>query len=33
MSEIREKTQFANRTELAVRARESGLVISDYKPM
>ncbi len=28
---IREKTQFANRTELAVRARESGLVISDYK--
>ena len=30
---IREKTQFANRTELAVRARESGLVISDYKPM
>jgi two-component system vancomycin resistance associated response regulator VraR len=30
---IREKTQFANRTELAVRARESGLVISDYRPM
>ena len=30
---IREKTQFANRTELAVRARESGLVISDYKPV
>ena len=30
---IREKTQFANRTELAVRARESGLVISDHKPM
>ena len=30
---IREKTQFANRTELAVRARESGLVIGDYKPM
>ena len=29
---IREKTQFANRTELAVRARESGLVIGDYKP-
>ncbi len=28
---IREKTQFANRTELAVRARESGLVIADYK--
>ena len=28
---IREKTQFANRTELAVRARESGLVIGDYK--
>ena len=30
---IREKTQFANRTELAFRARESGLVIGDYKPM
>ena len=30
---IREKTQFTNRTELAVRARESGLVIGDYKPM
>ena len=28
---IREKTQFANRTELAVRARESGLVIGDYR--
>ena len=28
---IREKTQFANRTELAVRARESGIVIGDYK--
>lgn len=28
---IREKTQFSNRTELAVRARESGLVIGDYK--
>ena len=28
---IREKTQFSNRTELAVRARESGLVISDYR--
>jgi len=28
---IREKTQFANRTELAVRARESGLVIGDTK--
>ena len=28
---IREKTQFANRTELAVRARESGLVIGYYK--
>ena len=28
---IREKTQFANRTELAVRARETGLVIGDYK--
>ena len=30
---IREKTQFANRTELAVRARESGLVIGDYKTL
>ena len=30
---IREKTQFANRTELAVRARESGLGIGDYNPM
>ena len=30
---IREKTQFANRTELAVRAQESGLVIGDYKPL
>ena len=29
---IREKTQFSNRTELAVRARESGLVIGDHKP-
>ena len=29
---IREKTQFSNRTELAVRARESGLVIGNYKP-
>ena len=28
---IREKTQFANRTELAVRARESGLVIGEYR--
>lgn len=28
---IREKTRFANRTELAVRARESGIVIGDYK--
>ena len=28
---IREKTQFTNRTELAVRARESGLVIGDTK--
>ena len=28
---IREKTQFSNRTELAVRARESGLVIGDYR--
>ena len=28
---IREKTQFSNRTELAVRTRESGLVIGDYK--
>ena len=26
---IREKTQFSNRTELAVRARESGIVIGD----
>ncbi len=30
---IREKTQFANRTELAVRARESGLVIGDHKTL
>ncbi len=30
---IREKTQFANRTELAVRARESGLVIGDYRTL
>jgi two-component system vancomycin resistance associated response regulator VraR len=30
---IREKTQFANRTELAVRARESGLVIGDYRSL
>jgi two-component system vancomycin resistance associated response regulator VraR len=28
---MREKTGFRNRTELAVRARESGLVIGDYK--
>ena len=28
---IREKTQFSNRTELAVKARESGLVIGKYK--
>jgi len=28
---IREKTQFSNRTELAVRARESGIVICDRK--
>ena len=28
---IREKTQFSNRTELAVRARESGIVIGDRK--
>lgn len=28
---IREKTQFSNRTELAVKARESGLVIGDRK--
>ena len=28
---IREKTQFANRTELAVRARESGLVIGEFR--
>ena len=30
---IREKTQFSNRTELAVKARESGLVIGKYKNM
>ena len=28
---IREKTQFSNRTELAVRARESGIVIGERK--
>jgi len=28
---MREKTGFRNRTELAVRARESGLVINDHK--
>ena len=28
---IKEKTKFTNRTELAVRARESGIVISDHK--
>ena len=28
---IREKTKFTNRTELAVRARESGIVISDHR--
>lgn len=28
---IREKTQFSNRTELAVRTRESGIVIGDQK--
>ncbi len=28
---MREKTGFRNRTELAVRARESGLVINEYK--
>ena len=30
---IREKTQFSNRTELAVRARESGLVIGDTRTL
>jgi len=30
IQKIREKTKFANRTELAVRARESGIVISDH---
>ena len=30
---IREKTQFSNRTELAVRARESGIVIGDHKSL
>ena len=29
---MREKTGFRNRTELAVRVRESGLVINDHKP-
>ena len=28
---IREKTQFSNRTELAVRARESGIVIGEHR--
>lgn len=28
---IREKTNFSNRTELAVRARESGIVIGDHR--
>jgi two-component system vancomycin resistance associated response regulator VraR len=28
---MRDKTGFRNRTELAVRARESGLVINDQK--
>ena len=28
---MREKTGFRNRTELAVRARECGLVINEYK--
>jgi DNA-binding CsgD family transcriptional regulator len=28
---MRDKTGFRNRTELAVRARESGLVINDLK--
>lgn len=31
IQKIREKTKFANRTELAVRARESGIVIGDHK--
>lgn len=31
ISKIREKTQFANRTELAVKARESGLVIGRHE--
>jgi len=32
IQKIREKTKFSNRTELAVRARESGIVISDHRP-
>ena len=31
IQKIREKTKFSNRTELAVRARESGIVISEHK--
>lgn len=31
IQKIREKTKFTNRTELAVRARESGIVISDHR--
>ena len=31
IQKLREKTGFKNRTELAVRVRESGLVISDYR--
>jgi two-component system vancomycin resistance associated response regulator VraR len=31
IKKIREKTNFSNRTELAVRARESGIVISDHQ--
>jgi len=31
IQKIREKTGFSNRTELAVRARESGIVICDHK--
>lgn len=32
IQKIREKTKFSNRTELAVRARESGIVIRDHRP-
>ena len=31
IKKIREKTNFSNRTELAVRARESGIVISEHQ--